>query len=79
MSVPTPFHRLLADARPRTILQPDAARAAGVSRGTLSLWERGQLVPSVAEVVALWELYGTPEPARADMLAAVRDAAAGRP
>lgn len=68
------FHELLQNARPRKVTQSQAAELAGVSRGTLSAWERGLLSPTVRQVTALWEVYGTPLDARCEMLSeAVRE------
>lgn len=63
-----PFHSMLANARPRGFSQTSAGLALGVSRATISSWERGQYAPSVVQVVRLWDIYGTTGEARAEML-----------
>jgi predicted XRE-type DNA-binding protein len=65
-----PFHRQLANARPRTVSQTAAARAVGVSRGSMSKWERGLADIPTSKLVALWDHYGTTAEARAAMLSA---------
>lgn len=70
MSDDAPFHRLLADARPRIVTQDQAATAAGVRRGTISLWERGHGQPSAGQLALLWARYGTAPDVREAMMAA---------
>ena len=60
----TPFHLLLAEARPRSVSQAAAARALGVCRSTLSLWERGQRKPPSGDLAKLLFYYAVNEQVR---------------
>lgn len=44
----------------RGLTQAELARAVGVSRQTVSRWERGFIVPSAANLISLSRLYGVP-------------------
>lgn len=44
----------------RGLTQAALARTVGVSRQTVSRWERGFIVPSAANLISLSQLYGVP-------------------
>jgi transcriptional regulator with XRE-family HTH domain len=62
--MPTAFHLLLTEARPRSVSQAAAARALGVCRSTISLWERGQRKPPSGDLAKLLFYYAVNEQVR---------------
>lgn len=52
------FARMLAAARPEGMAQAEAARRVGVTRESLSLWERGARVPPSRVLARLLRVYG---------------------
>jgi transcriptional regulator with XRE-family HTH domain len=67
----TTFSTRLADLRPRALLQGDAAKAVGVTRTTLSKWERGICVPPTDDLVKLLNLYNASDADRLALLASL--------
>jgi len=64
----TTFSARLANLRPRELKQEDAARKAGVTRPTLSKWERGVCVPPADDLVKLLNAYGVSDVDRLALL-----------
>lgn len=67
------FARMLAAARPETLTQEEAAARVGVSRSTLSLWERGAVMPPADGLARLLKVYRVGAKTRL----AIYDAASG--
>lgn len=65
----TTFSSRLANLRPRELLQGEAARSVGVTRTTLSKWERGVCVPPADDLVKLLNLYRVNDADRLSLLA----------
>ncbi|MCF0121677.1 MAG: helix-turn-helix transcriptional regulator [Lachnospiraceae bacterium] len=49
--------KIIRDARPRDIIQSEAAKQIGVSIMTLCKWEKGVTLPTLDQFIKMCEIY----------------------